>query len=107
MLALSCAITLDRARRRGIPLLNEKCAAMLIADSAIACPAVELNDRIRSRPVSVSVSSYAGIETLVGQQLPGLIAPRQQAKWRDVIFQEEDDSLRAHAPLGVEPHIDR
>ncbi len=59
-----------------------------------------------SCPAAVSASSYAGIEAIADQRLPGLIAPRQQAKWGDVIIQEEDDGLRAHAALGVEPHVD-
>src|SRR5258707_12003213 len=75
--------------------------------AAITCPGAELNVRIRSCPVSISASTHAGIETPVGQQLPGLIAPRQQAKWGDVIIQEEDDGLRAHTALGVESHVDR
>src|SRR5260221_11761374 len=74
---------------------------------AITCPGVELNDRIGSCPVAVSASSYAGIETLADQRLPGLIAPRQQAKRRDVIIQEEYNGLRAHTALGVESHVDR
>src|SRR5258706_9249755 len=38
---------------------------------------------------------------------PDVVAPRQQAKWGDVIIEEEDDGLRTHAAVAVEPHIHR
>src|SRR5712671_3106025 len=73
----------------------------------ITCRGAELNDGIALCRVSASASSHAGIGTLVSQQPAGLVAPRQQAKWGDVIIQEEDDGLRAHAAVGVEAYVDR
>src|SRR6516165_5042639 len=86
--------------RRDAPLYHPS------ADSGVACPGGKLNDLIRSYLVSVSASSRGGTETLIDQQIPRLIAPRQQSKWGDAIIQQEDDGLRTHATLGVESHVD-